>query len=81
VTLDESWSTKGGAMKAKVGDHIHVHGLHLGDRTRTATIVEVRGADGAPPYVVRWSDDEHDRPQEHLYFPGSDAVVEHAEQP
>jgi hypothetical protein len=49
-------------MRAKVGDKIVVSGHH----------VEVRGADGAPPYVVKWSDGH-----EGLYFPGSDASVVH----
>jgi hypothetical protein len=68
-------------MRVKVGDHLIVHGRHLGDRTRTATVVEVRGDDGEPPYVVRWGDDEHETPQDHLFFPGSDAIVEHVENP
>ena len=35
-------------------------------------IIEVRGADGEPPYVVRHSDG-----REGLVFPGADATVEH----
>jgi hypothetical protein len=33
----------------------------------------VHGADGAPPYVVRWSDSG----RESLVFPGPDAYVQH----
>jgi Domain of unknown function (DUF1918) len=36
-------------------------------------ILEVRGADGEPPYVVRWAEDGH----EGLFFPGTDASVVH----
>jgi hypothetical protein len=37
---------------------------------RRGEIVEVRGADGGPPYVVRWSDGH-----EGLVYPGADAHV------
>lgn len=37
---------------------------------REGQVIEVRGADGAPPYVVRW-DDGH----EGLVFPGPDAHI------
>lgn len=60
-------------MKAKVGDKLVIKGHRVGEHDRDAQIIEVRGADGGPPYVVRWSDDGH----EGLFFPGSDARVEH----
>ncbi|MEZ5115291.1 MAG: DUF1918 domain-containing protein [Candidatus Nanopelagicales bacterium] len=60
-------------MKAAVGDHISVKGLHVGDHGRSGEVLEVRGEDGGPPYVVRWEDDGH----EGLFFPGPDAVVLH----
>jgi Domain of unknown function (DUF1918) len=60
-------------MQAKVGDWLVVKGHHVGQRDRDAEIVEVRGENGAPPYVVRWDDSGH----ETLFFPGSDAVIEH----
>jgi hypothetical protein len=60
-------------MRAQVGDRLVIKGHHVGEPDRDAEILEVRGEDGAPPWVVRWSDDGH----EGLYFPGSDAVVEH----
>ncbi|MGZ4699352.1 MAG: DUF1918 domain-containing protein [Oryzihumus sp.] len=62
-------------MRAAVGDRIIVHGAHVDDATRDAEILEVRGADGGPPYVVRWSDSG----QEAFFFPGPDAVVHHYE--
>jgi Domain of unknown function (DUF1918) len=60
-------------MQAKVGDTLKVRGPHVGDHERHAEIIEVRGADGGPPYLVRWDDTGHTT----LFFPGSDAVVEH----
>ena len=61
-------------MKASVGDRITVHGHQVGDRDRDGEILEVRGDDGGPPYVVRWEDGH-----ESLFFPGSDAYVKHYE--
>lgn len=62
-------------MRATVGDRIVIKGHHLGEPDRDGEILEVRGADGGPPYVVRWEDGGH----ECLFFPGSDAAVEHFE--
>lgn len=61
-------------MRAAVGDRLHVHGRVVGAPDQTSEIIEIRGADGAPPYVVR-REDGH----EALVFPGADASVEHAE--
>jgi hypothetical protein len=60
-------------MKAAVGDRLVIKGHYVGQPDRDAEILEVHGDDGAPPYLVRWSDDGH----EGLFFPGSDAIVEH----
>ena len=65
------------AMKAEVGDKLVIRGHAVGTHERSATILEVRGPDGGPPYLVRWDDDEHDEPEAHLFFPGSAADVEH----
>ncbi len=59
-------------MKAKEGDRIIVRGHQVGQPNREGQIIEVHGVDGEPPYVVRWSDGH-----EGLFFPGSDATVEH----
>jgi hypothetical protein len=70
-------------MHASVGDRLVVRSTHVDGPERDGEIVEVRHADGSPPYVVRWSDTGH----EALVFPGPDAFVEHfpaqrsAEQP
>ncbi|HZO68610.1 MAG: DUF1918 domain-containing protein [Kribbellaceae bacterium] len=60
-------------MRAEVGDHLHVRGRTVGTQERHGEVIEVRGADGAPPYLVRFSDGH-----ESLVFPGPDCVVEHA---
>lgn len=60
-------------MHAQVGDRIVVKGHHQGEPNRDGEVLEVRGAAGAPPYVVRWEEDGH----EVLFFPGPDTVVEH----
>lgn len=61
-------------MRASVGDRVHVHGRVVGSRPQMSEIVEIRGRDGAPPYLVR-REDGH----EVLMFPGTDASVEHPE--
>jgi len=61
-------------MRAVVGDRLHVHGRVVGTPDRTSEIIEIRGRDGAPPYLVRRDDG-----QEVLVFPGGDASVEHPE--
>lgn len=58
-------------MHAKVGDRIVIRGHRVGEHDRDCEVLEVRGADGGPPYVVRWDDSGH----ECLFFPGSDAMV------
>ncbi|WP_433197770.1 DUF1918 domain-containing protein [Nocardia sp. CA-107356] len=60
-------------MMANVGDRLLVHGHVVGQGDRHGEIVEVRGPQGAPPYVVRF-DDGH----ESLVYPGPDAIIEPA---
>lgn len=59
-------------MKARVGERLVIDGTHLGEPARTGVIIELRHADGTPPYVVRWLDTG----RETLVFPGPDARVE-----
>ncbi|MEU5864348.1 MULTISPECIES: DUF1918 domain-containing protein [unclassified Nonomuraea] len=61
-------------MKAAKGDQLIVEGTRDGEHRRVGFIVEVAHADGSPPYLVRWLDDDH----ESLVFPGPDARVVHA---
>jgi hypothetical protein len=58
-------------MRATVGDQLHVHGRTVGEQDHLGQILEVRGADGEPPYLVRYPDGH-----ESLVFPGPDAVIE-----
>lgn len=58
-------------MQAIVGDRMHVHGRKVGTADRVAEIIEVRGPDGSPPYMVRFPDG-----RESLMFPGPDCVIE-----
>ncbi|MCL1868921.1 MAG: DUF1876 family protein [Promicromonosporaceae bacterium] len=58
-------------MKATAGDRIMRVSGKVDGAVRDGVIVAVRGADGAPPYDVRWADGE-----ETLVFPGGDCVVE-----
>ncbi|MET8473897.1 DUF1918 domain-containing protein [Streptomyces sp. NPDC006422] len=59
-------------MRATVGDQLLVHGRIVGQHDRVARIVEVLGADGGPPFRVRF-DDGH----EAIMSPGPDSVVRH----
>jgi hypothetical protein len=61
-------------MHASVHDRIVVHAAHVGELDRDGEILEVHGADGSPPYIVKWSDTG----QQSLYVPGSDAVIRQA---
>lgn len=60
-------------MHARVGDRLIIKGHTVGQPDRDAEVLEVHGPDGGAPYVVRWSDSGH----ETLFFPGSDAMVQH----
>ena len=62
-------------MRAEKGDRIVIHAHHQGEHDRDCEILEVRGADGTPPYLVQWSDSG----REGLLFPGPDATLEHFE--
>jgi hypothetical protein len=59
-------------MHAVAGDIIAVPGLHVGEAGRVGTVLEARGQDGSPPYLVRW-DDGH----EALCYPGPQTRVQH----
>ncbi|MGA0568309.1 DUF1918 domain-containing protein [Rathayibacter sp. KR2-224] len=59
-------------VHASVGERIVIRGTTVETPDRHGEIVEVRGENGAPPYVVRFDDG-----RETLVFPGTDATVEH----
>jgi len=60
-------------MLAAPGDRIIVHAPRLGGHDRDGEVVAVRGPEGGPPYVVRWSDTG----KETLLFPGPDTELHH----
>jgi hypothetical protein len=70
---EELGMTTQSTMRASPGDRLVIKGHYTGDRQRDGEILEVRGEEGAPPYIVRWEDDGHVSE----FFPGSDASVEH----
>ncbi len=57
-------------MKARAGDRIILVADHVDQPTRDGKIVEVRGADGGPPFLVEWSDGHTG-----LIFPGPGSVL------
>lgn len=54
-------------MRADKGDHATVPGRHVGDPERHGEVLEIRGPDGGPPYLIRWDDG-----QERLVCPGAE---------
>ncbi|MBN9374256.1 MAG: DUF1918 domain-containing protein, partial [Cellulomonas sp.] len=54
-------------MHASVGDRLVVHGRTIDTKDRSGEIVETRGPDGGPPFLVRVADGH-----EGLVFPGPD---------
>ncbi|MEU5691206.1 DUF1918 domain-containing protein [Actinosynnema sp. NPDC020468] len=63
-------------MHAAIGDRLHVHSRTVGLAENIGEILEVRGSEGAPPYLVRFLDGH-----EGLVYPGPDSAVEHPERP
>jgi hypothetical protein len=59
-------------MHATPGSQLTIKGHHIGEPDRHAEILEVRGPDGGPPFLVRWDDTGH----ESLIFPGTDSSVD-----
>jgi hypothetical protein len=54
------------------GDRLVIAPHHQGEPARDAEVLEARGEDGGPPYLVRWEDSG----RVSLHYPGSDAAVE-----
>jgi len=59
-------------MHAKPGDRIIIKGHRLGEPDRDGEVLEARGTDGGPPYLVRWGDSGHNG----LLYPGADARIQ-----
>jgi hypothetical protein len=58
-------------LTAHKGDRLVVRGRRQGDPDRDAEVLEARGDQDGPPFLVRWSDNGHTG----LYFPSSDAFI------
>ena len=59
-------------MHAQAGDELLVRGCHEGDGDRRGTVIQVKGENGEPPYLVRWRDGH-----ESVFFPSSGTEVRH----
>ncbi len=59
-------------MEVKEGDRIVIRGRTVESPDRQGEVIGVRGADGSPPYVVRF-DDGH----ESVIQPGADFELVH----
>ncbi len=57
-------------MKARQGDRLILAAGHVDEPTRDGEVLEVRGDDGEPPYLVRWADGHTG-----LLYPGPGAVL------
>jgi len=57
-------------MKAHQGDHIILAARHTDEPTRHGEVLEVRGANGDPPYLVRWADGHTG-----LMYPGPGSIL------
>ena len=64
-------------MRAHPGDWLIIERGGLDQHTRRGRIEEVHTADGAPPYLVRWTDAD----RVVLVFPGPDAHVLASDEP
>ena len=57
-------------MKAQKGDRIILAAKRTDQATRDGEVLEVRGTDGGPPYLVRWTDGHTG-----LLYPGPGAIL------
>ena len=57
-------------MKAQKGDRIILAASHTDEPTRDGEVLEVRGANGEPPYLVRWADGHTG-----LMYPGPGSIL------
>jgi Domain of unknown function (DUF1918) len=63
-------------MQAQIGDRVHVHSPLGNVLDLWGEILEIRGAEGQPPYLVAFNDGHQG-----LIFPAPDAVIEHTRRP
>ena len=57
-------------MKAKIGDRIVLAPVRVDAPVRDGEVLETRGPEGTPPYLIRWSDGHTG-----LFYPGPGAVL------
>lgn len=79
VTPDALWKEEESLrevrrIQARVGDWLIVEGRRDSEHRREAEVLEVRGENGAPPYLVHWKDGH-----EGLVYPGGDSHLRHAD--
>ena len=58
-------------MRAIIGDRIIIRGRTVETPDKHGEIIEVRGPDGEPPYLVRFGEGHQS-----VVYPGADFVVE-----
>ena len=62
--------TRRGTMKVHQGDRVILAASHTDEPTRDGEVLEVRGANGEPPYLVRWADGHTG-----LMYPGPGSIL------
>jgi len=62
-------------QRTRKGDLVVVAGHHVGEPERMGEILAVLGSAGHERYRVRWEDGH-----EGIFFPGSDALIQHAKE-
>jgi hypothetical protein len=60
-------------LRASPGDRLLIHGHQLGEPERDGEVLEAKGDDGGPPFLVRWEDDGRIT----TLYPSSDASIQH----
>ena len=58
-------------MEAQAGDHIEIPGTRIDHTVRKGEILEIRGREGAPPFLIKWLDNGKTA----LVYPGPDANI------
>ena len=61
-------------MRAIIGDRIIIRGRTVETPDKHGEIIEVRGPDGQPPYLVRFGEGHQS-----VVYPGADFVVERSD--
>ena len=57
-------------MRARPGDRLVLAAPHTSEATRDGEVLEARGPDGGPPFLIRWEDGH-----EGLFYPGPGALL------